>query len=126
MKPAQMLVRATGALMLALGLAIWTGAYPGLIPLHMLVGLVFVLALWSVAYLAARSGAPRGLVGAVVILGLVLPAFGLTQQQIVPGDGHVAIQVIHLALGLSAIGLAEALGGSVRQAGGRVGAARGA
>lgn len=115
MKPAQMLVRATGAVMLVLGLAIWTGQYPGLIPVHMLVGVVFVLSLWSVAYLAARAGAPRGLAAGAVVLGLVLPAFGLTQQQIAPGDAHVVVQFVHLALGLTAIGIGEALGGAARR-----------
>lgn len=126
MKPVQMLVRATGAVMLVLGLVIWTGGYPGLIPMHMLVGLVFVLSLWSVAYVAGRGGAPRGMVVAAVVLGLILPALGLTQQQILPGDGHVVVQIVHVALGLSAIGLGEVLGGSARRAsGGRLGAARG-
>ena len=125
MKPAQMLVRAIGGVMLALGLVIWTGQYPGLIPVHMLVGVVFVLSLWSVAYLAARAGAPRGLAVGAVVLGLILPIFGLTQQQIAPGDAHVVIQVIHLALGLSAIGIGEALGAAGRRSSSAtVGAAR--
>lgn len=116
MKSAQMLVRAAGAVMLLLGAAIWTGQYQGLIPVHMLVGFVFVLLLWWVAYLAVRAGAPRAMGMAAVILGLVLPAFGLTQQQILVGDAHLVVQLVHLALGLAAIGLAEALAGSARRA----------
>jgi len=113
----QTIVRAAGVILLVLGLLIWTGGFGGLVPIHMLVGFVLVLALWALAYLAHRAGVGIGLVGLAVVLGLVLPILGLTQAQIAPGeDVHVVVRIVHLALGLSAIGVAEALGGATRRA----------
>ena len=42
---ARMLVRITGVLQLILGLLLWGGVALGLIPLHMLLKLVFILSL---------------------------------------------------------------------------------
>ncbi len=112
----QTVVRIAGLLMIVLGLLIWTGNFAGLIPFHMLIGIVLVVALWVLAYQGLRAGVSRGLVAVAVVVGLVLPIFGVNQQQILPGDGHVVVQVAHLALGLVAIGLGEALGGAMRRA----------
>ena len=102
-------VRILGLAMLLMGLIIWTGAADGLIPIHMLVGFVFVLALWADAYVCYRAGAPAGLAAGAVVLGLILPIVGLTQAQLITGDAHIVVQLIHLALGAGAIGLGEAL-----------------
>ncbi len=113
----QTIVRAAGAILLVLGILIWTGDFGGLAPIHMLVGFVLVFALWTLAYLAHRAGVGPGLVGVAAVLGLFLPVLGLTQAQIVPGeDAHLAVRVVHLALGLSAIGVAEALDAATRKA----------
>jgi hypothetical protein len=48
------------------------------------------------------------------VLVLVL---GLTRQRLLPGDGHWVIQVVHLLLGLGAIGRGEGLATRIRQAG---------
>ncbi len=109
MNLAQMVVRIAGLVMIALGALIWTGNFAGLVPIHMLVGIVLVLALWFLAYQAFRAGVSRGLVALAFLVGLALPVFGVNQQQILPADGHVVVQVAHLALGLDAIGLGEAL-----------------
>ena len=49
-----------------------------------------------------------GVAGAVV-LGLIVPVVGLTQRELLPGSGHVVIEVVHLLLGLGMLGLAENL-----------------
>jgi hypothetical protein len=105
----RMLVRLCGLGLLTLGLLFWTGNARALIPLHMLLGLVLVLALWTLAGLAARAGAPIGLVVLAVVWGLIVPALGLTQTQLLPGSAHWIIQVLHLLVGLGAIGQAEGL-----------------
>ncbi len=112
---AQVVVRGAGLVMIVLGALIWTGSFAGLIPIHMLVGIVLVLALWTLAYQAARAGVSRGLVVLAAVVGLALPIFGVNQQQILPADGHVVVQVVHLALGLVAIGLGEALASATRR-----------
>jgi glucose dehydrogenase len=111
----QLVVRIAGLVMIVLGALIWTGNFAGLVPIHMLVGIVLVLALWFLAYQSLRAGVSRGLVVLAVVVGLALPIFGANQQQVLPGDGHVVVQVAHLALGLVAIGLGEALASAVRK-----------
>jgi hypothetical protein len=105
----QMGVRAAGVVQILLGLAFWTGNLLGLVDLHQLLGMLLVLALWTLAALAARAGVPAGLVAGAVVLGLVVPVVGLTQRELLPGSAHWVIQVVHLLLGLGLLGLAENL-----------------
>src|SRR5438874_11471264 len=105
----QWLVRIIGATMLLLGLSFWTGNAFALIPLHMLLGLLFVLLLWSLAALGLRAGVPIGLAIVAFAWGLVVPVLGLTQAGLLPGPFHWVMQVLHLLVGLGAIGLAETL-----------------
>lgn len=112
----QNLVRVCGVVLIVLGILFWTGNAPTLIPVHMLLGLVLVLSLWALAFLAARAGAPPGQVVVAILWGLVVPALGVTQDMLLTGDAHWVIQVLHLLVGLTAIGMAEGLARRVRQA----------
>jgi hypothetical protein len=115
---ARMTVRVVGLILLVLGLVVWTGSFDGLVPVHLLLGIVLVLALWSVAGLAIQAGARPVLPAVAFAWGLLAAAFGLTQAQILPDDSlHVGIQVAHLVVGLVAIGLAEALGATPNRTG---------
>lgn len=105
----QMLIRVTGVIQLVLGVAFWTGNALGLVPLHQLIGFVIVLSLWTLAALAARAGVQPGLVAAAAVWGLVLPVLGLTQRELLPGSAHWLVEVLHLLVGLGALGLAENL-----------------
>ena len=113
---AQMLVRVCGTIQIVLGILFWSANASFLVPVHILVGLVLVLALWTLAVLAARVGAPAGFVAVALLWGLLLPVLGLSQTRLLTGGGHWAIQVLHLLVGLAAIGMAEALGGITRRA----------
>ena len=106
---AQILVRLLGTVMLILGGLFWTGNALSLIPVHMLVGLVLVVTLWTLAILAAVSRVHPGLVAVAIAWGLLVPILGLTQASLLPGPAHWLIQVLHLLVGLAAIGLAETL-----------------
>jgi hypothetical protein len=106
---AQVLVRATGVIQLVLGLLFWTGNATGLVPLHMLIGFLLVLGLWTVAGLAARAGVQPGLVALAAVWGLAVAVLGLTQEELLPGSAHWLVQVLHLLVGLGAIGLSENL-----------------
>jgi hypothetical protein len=106
---AQILVRATGVIQLVLGLLFWTGNATGLVPLHMLIGFLLVLGLWTVAGLAARAGVQPGLVALAAVWGLAVAVLGLTQEELLPGSAHWLVQVLHLLVGLGAIGLSENL-----------------
>jgi hypothetical protein len=105
----QMAIRVAGVIQLVLGLAFWTGNALGLVDLHQLIGILFVLGLWTMAALAARAGVQPGLVAGAVVLGLIVPVVGLTQRELLPGSAHIVIQVLHLLLGLGALGLADTL-----------------
>lgn len=112
---AQWLVRVTGLIQIVLGLLFWTGNQLTLVPVHMLVGLILVLSLWTVAFVAARSGVQPGFVAVAFLWGLVVPILGVEQTQILVGGGHWLVQVLHLLVGLVAIGMAEGLGRRIRE-----------
>src|SRR5260221_8578590 len=99
--------RISGILQLVMGLVIWTG-YVQLTQFHILNGVLLVLALWVLAGLAAGR-APVGQVVVAVVWGLLMPIFGLTQDRVLPGSFHWIIQVVHLLVGLAAIGMGEGL-----------------
>jgi len=105
----QMLIRLLGLIMIVLGLLFWTGNALALIPVHMLLGIVLVLLLWVQAALAARAGVGAGMVALAFVWGLVVVALGMTQSQLLPGDFHWVIKLLHLLVGMAAIGLAERL-----------------
>jgi len=110
-----MLIRLSGLILVTLGILFWTGNAGDLIPVHMLLGLILVLSLWALAFIAARAGAPAGQVAVAVAWGLVVPILGVTQDQILVGDAHWLIRILHLLVGLIAIGMAEGLGARVRR-----------
>jgi hypothetical protein len=105
---AQWTVRAAGAFMVVVGAIIWTGN-DGLVPAHVTVGVVFVLGLWVLALHGYRVRASGGLVATTVLWGFLLAALGVTQKQLLAGDVHWVVEVLHLAVGVIAIGLGEAL-----------------
>jgi hypothetical protein len=115
LKVAQMLVRITGVLLLILGLLFWSGDALGLIPVHMLLGVLFVLSLWLLAAVASQAGIPAGMAAGVAVSGLIVLILGLVQDSLMPGAAHWVIQVLHLLVGLMAIGSAEMIGGRLRR-----------
>jgi hypothetical protein len=112
----QMTIRLDALVLLVLGVLFWTDNALSLIPLHMLLGLLLVLLLWAMAGLAATRQAPIGLVAGAVVWGLITLWLGLTQTSLLPGSMHWIIEVLHLLVGIGAVGLAEALGARVRRA----------
>lgn len=113
---AQTAIRVAAPIMLILGLLFWTDNALFLVPLHMMIGLLLVLALWTLALIAAISGVNLGLVALVVVWSLVMPTLGLTQQRLLPGSAHWLIQVLHLLVGVGAIALGERLARSIKSA----------
>lgn len=112
---AQMLVRLFGVVLLILGVMFWAGAARGLIPLHMLLGVLLVLALWVLAGIGARARVGTGLVVLAFLWGIVLPVVGMGQSAWLPGAAHWIIQVLHLVIGLVAMAFAEVIGGRIRR-----------
>src|SRR5438067_12391264 len=110
---ARMLVRVCGVVLVVLGLLVWFGDAPrGLVPVHILLGIVLVLALWALAFFGARAGVGRGLVAAAVVWGLLTVWLGQAQDSLLPDPSmHWIVQLLHLIVGMGAIGLGEAIGG---------------
>ena len=103
-----MVLRLGVLLALIMGILFWTGNIQNLIPIHMLIGILVVLSLWIIGLAQGFiKGASFSLALATFILGLALAIVGLYQTRWLPGSSHWIIQVIHLLLGLSAIGLGE-------------------
>jgi uncharacterized membrane protein len=112
---AQMTVRLCFVVLIVLGVLFWTGRADSLIPLHQLLGFILVLGLWTLAVLAARSQVPVALVVIAILWGFLLPIFGLTQTRIAPGSFHWVVQILHLLVGLAAVGQAENLARRIRE-----------
>lgn len=113
-KIALVLVRASALLALVLGVLMWLGmGAASLRGVHMLLGFILVLALWALAVVAAGSHL-YGLAIAGILWGLIVAGLGNAQVRLMPGDSHWVIQVVHVLVGLAAIGLAEAIAKRVR------------
>jgi hypothetical protein len=112
---AQMLVRAVAVVQLVLGGLFWTGNALGLVPLHQTLGFLLVFGLWTLAALAARAGVRPPLVALAAVWGLIVPILGLTQTNLLVGSAHWVIEVLHLLVGLGAIGQAEGLAARIKQ-----------
>ena len=104
-----MLVRFTAIVQVVLGVLFWTGNLLSMIPVHMLIGFVFVLSLWTLSGLAAWAGVSSDLVALGFAWGLVVPVIGLTQTRILPGDLHWIVQVAHLLVGIIGAGIGDML-----------------
>ena len=103
-----MVLRLAVLVALAMGIIFWTGNLENLQLVHMLIGFIVVLSLWVIGLAQGFiKGGSFGLAVATFVLGLVLAIVGLYQKNWLPGSAHWIIQVIHLLLGLSAIGLGE-------------------
>lgn len=100
-------VRLDGLVLLVLGILFWSGNALNLVPLHTSLGPLLVLALWVIAGFGAVAHVPIGKVVLAFVWGAAVLWIGMTQQTMMPGSSHWVIQVVHLLLGLGAIGMAQ-------------------
>jgi len=112
---AQTVIRLAALVLIVLGALLWAGASGGLLAAHVLVGLLLVLALWTLAILAALAQTRTGTAALAVAWGLVVILLGITQPGLLPGDAHWVIRVLHLLVGLAAVAMAEVLAAGVRR-----------
>jgi hypothetical protein len=116
---AQWLVRLTGMTQVVLGVLFWTGRALTFIPLHMALGLTFVLALWALAGLGARAGVRLPLVVSGALWGAFVLGLGMAQRSLLVGPWHWVVQVLHLLVGFAAMALAARLAAVIRKSGNR-------
>lgn len=119
-KIASWVVRLGGLVMIVLGLLFWSGNALTLKNEHEMLGVLVVLALWTLAFVALRKGVSVGLVIGGLLLGVVVIGFGMTQTSLMNGATRAVVEtikVIHLLLGLALISLGEVLTGRIRRLG---------
>jgi len=92
-----------------LGILFWLGKATGLTQVHVALGFVLVLCMLALAGGAIARRAPVGLVALEIVWALVLPVVGFWQLNVATSGAHVAVQVVHLLLGLGAAGVSERL-----------------
>ncbi|MBJ7603602.1 MAG: hypothetical protein JF888_10495 [Candidatus Dormibacteraeota bacterium] len=112
---AQQVLRVSFVGALILGLVFWTLRADSLLGLHMLFGILVVACLWTLGAVTIASGGGLPLSLGAIGLGLLVLLLGLTQTSLRPGPGHFPIQVLHLLLGVTAIGFGEMLGARRRR-----------
>ena len=111
-----LVLRIAGTLALILGIIFWTGNLQNLRTVHMTLGLIVVLSLWVLAGMLAASKQPNwGIVATGFLLGLVVVFVGLQQERWLLGSTHWIVQVLHLLLGFSAIGVGEMIARSYKR-----------
>lgn len=125
MKISQWVLRITVLLALILGLMFWgqpglPAQNPGLKGIHMLLGILVVLALWAVGLAQIRlKGGSFTLAAVALVVGLAVAIVGFAQEGWKGGAGQGAIEtinIIHLLLGLIAVGCGEMIAGRVKRA----------
>jgi uncharacterized membrane protein len=119
-------LRVCALIALVLGVVFWTSSVGDvLVPIHMLLGILVVLSLWALGYAIATApqGKSIGLAIGAFVLGLLVLFVGLTQGTdempktllYLSSSTHWIIQVVHLLLGISAIGIGEAIAGRYKR-----------
>jgi hypothetical protein len=109
---ASIVLRVCGALAVILGILFWSGNALNLLPIHMLLGLLVVLSLWIVGIgQAFSSGGNWPLALGALLLGLLVIVVGMTQSSLLVGPFHWVIQVVHLLLGILAVGIGQVAAG---------------
>jgi hypothetical protein len=101
--------RGSAVVLLALGVYIWTGGADQLITVHVVVGVLLVISLWTIAAIAANSGVSAALVGVAVVWSFVAVLLGLTQEGLVAGEWHWTIQALHLVIAMAMVAWCQVL-----------------
>ncbi len=101
--------RLDGLAALILGILLWTGS-AGYLKIHILTGFVMTITLLLIGLLGFFSRIKPALPIIAIAWAILLPYIGFAQLKLLPGASHAVIQVIHLLIGICAIGLVEACG----------------
>jgi len=96
------------------GIIFWTGNADPLQIVHIILGIIAVLALWTLGIMQGIYGGSFGVALASFLVGFLLALVGLFQKNWLPTN-HWIIQVIHLVLGLAVIGMGEMMAGRYKR-----------
>lgn len=103
------LLRLTFLISLILGLVLWSGRGYEYLRLHMWLGFIITFTLLALVTVSLVARVRPVLPSITLLWAVALPALGIAQLRILPGPNHWIIRVVHLLIGLGAIGLGEAL-----------------
>jgi hypothetical protein len=112
---AKPIVGIIGVIQIGLGVLFWTGRLINLVPLHMGLGYVLVALLFILAVMGLSAGTSRGIVVLALIWTVITPLFGIYQTRMLIGELHWIIRILHLGVGLMALGMAENLAKQIAQ-----------
>lgn len=81
----------------------------------MLLGALLVLSMWMLVAISLYARTAMAFAAVVLVWSLIVPLLGVTQMQLWPGSGHWVIRVLHLLVGIAAMGLGGALAKRLRR-----------
>lgn len=113
-----MVMRLFVLIVLILGILFWTNVAEGpLVVIHMGLGILIALLLLILGgFIATVKGRNIGLAIGAFVIAICMVALGLTQKSILADSSlHWIIQVVHLLLGLLALGMAEMIAGRYKR-----------
>ena len=109
-------IRLLWLVMFVLGFQFWMGRATSMIPIHMRLGETLVLLLWILAGIGIKVGVRVPLALGVIAYGFFVVGFGMTMGGMLPGSAHEIVRVLHLLIGIAALGAAEVVGGKIKRA----------
>lgn len=108
LRVSQMALRVCGVLALILGpLVAFEAGLSGLVPVHMLLGILAVIAALVIGGVAIQAPTTRVLALITIVAALAQAGAGMT---LAGGGASVGVLVVHLLLGLAVLGLGEVAG----------------
>jgi uncharacterized protein YqgC (DUF456 family) len=107
--------RLDGLAALILGGLLWSGS-DGQLKIHILTGFIMTITLLLLGLFGFFARIKPVLPIIAIIWAILLPYIGFAQLHLLPGASHVVIQVVHLLIGVCAIGVAEAVGAKITKA----------
>jgi len=107
--------RLDGLAALILGVLLWTGS-AGQLKIHIMTGFIMTLTLLLLGLFGFFARIKPAMPIIAIVWAILLPYIGFAQLHLLSGASHVVIQVIHLLIGVCAIGVAEAVGAKITRA----------
>lgn len=99
---------------LILGIVLWTGS-PRLLTIHILAGFILCLTVLLLGVLGFFARVRPAIPIVAIAWALLVPYVGFAQMKFLGGSSRVIIQVIHLLIGICAIGIAEMLAAKIKR-----------
>ena len=76
---------------------------------------ILIALLWLLAGMGLRAGVKPGLAFGAIVYGLLAFLFAINMGGLLPGGAHEIIRVLHLLIGLGAVGLAESIAARIKR-----------